>query len=73
MGGREELGGTRLKGLRYYILPLDRERRSFQKIRSNERAMYPRRYAMLNEGVQIGHALLPPSPGGSRRQQRKRL
>ena len=60
----EELGGSRFQGQRYYILPLDHERRSFQEIRSNKRAMYQRRYAMLDDlEVQMRLALLPPSPG----------
>lgn len=55
----EEVGGWRGEKSRHFFLPLKHERRTPQEIRTNKRALYQRRYAMLDDiDAQIRHALV---------------
>lgn len=61
----EEIGGWRVEEGGHFILPLNYERRSPQEIRSNKRALYQRRYAMLDDveariRLALACAALPP-------------
>jgi len=62
----EEVGGARSQDEKFFALPLDDVRRSSQEMPSNKRALYLRRYALL-DGIdaQMRGALTRSAPHGA--------